>query len=333
MTATTNSLKKALRRAAGQAILAPSVHNTQPWRFVLRSDSLDVLADRSRQLRVLDSSGRQLHLSAGCALFNARVSLAASGYAVAVQRLPDTTHPDLLARIAVVPDGSVPAELAELDTVIARRQSNRRQFSDDAVPEALVYELIDVAAAEGGTLYPVRTMKDRLAVARLVQQADAKQISNPAYRAELRAWTTADPDRRDGVRAAAVPHVDGSAEDDVPIRDFDTQGAGWLPVQTRSSMNQCLLLLGTMGDYPHAWMQAGEALQHSWLTLTHRGYVASLFTQPIEEPTVRTQLRAELNLTLSPQLLLRVGHAPVTAASLRRQLDDMLEDSTDDRHQ
>lgn len=326
MTATTSSLNRALIRAAEQAILAPSVHNTQPWRFVLRSRSLDVLADPSRQLRVLDPTGRQLHLSVGCALFNARVSLAASGCAVAVQRLPDATRADLLARIAVVSDGTVQSELAGLDAVIPRRQSNRRRFNDDAVPEGLIAELTGAAAAEGATLYPIRTIDDRVTVARLVQRADAEQVSDPAYRAELRAWTTADPARRDGVRAAAVPHVDGLSEDDVPIRDFDTQGVGWLPDQTRSSMSQCLLLLATPGDTRLAWLQAGEALQHSWLTLTQRGYVASLFTQPIEISAIRTQLRDELHLPLHPHLLMRVGHAPITAATLRRQLDDMLED-------
>ena len=63
-----------------RATLAPSVHNTQPWRFVLSPDALEIHADRSRQLRVLDPRGRQMTLSCGCALFNARASLAAAGY-------------------------------------------------------------------------------------------------------------------------------------------------------------------------------------------------------------------------------------------------------------
>jgi hypothetical protein len=67
----------ALRRAAIRATLAPSVHNTQPWRLVIKGDELNIFADRSRQLQVLDPTTRQLLISCGCALFNARVSLRA----------------------------------------------------------------------------------------------------------------------------------------------------------------------------------------------------------------------------------------------------------------
>jgi hypothetical protein len=56
-----------LRRAAVRATLTPSVHNTQPWRFVLSGNALEIHADRSRPLRVLDPRGRQMTLSCGCA--------------------------------------------------------------------------------------------------------------------------------------------------------------------------------------------------------------------------------------------------------------------------
>ena len=70
---------EALRRAAVRATLAPSVHNTQPWRIVIGPGTLTFHADTSRQLRLLDPTGRQLIISCGCALLNARVSLAADG--------------------------------------------------------------------------------------------------------------------------------------------------------------------------------------------------------------------------------------------------------------
>ena len=55
-----------LRRAAVRATLAPSVHNTQPWRLHIRDGRLDVFVDQSRRLRVLDPVGRQLLISCGC---------------------------------------------------------------------------------------------------------------------------------------------------------------------------------------------------------------------------------------------------------------------------
>ncbi len=328
MTPTGTSRYPALNAAVARAMLAPSVHNTQPWRFVLNSGGLDCLVDHSRQLAVLDPTGRQLYISAGSALFNARVSLAASGCPSTVHRFPHPQHSDLFARIEVGVDAEIDPALVALNAVVELRQTNRRRFADDAVPADLVALLVRAAAAEGALLRPVVKLDDRQTLARLSQKADAEQIATPAYRAELRAWTSNDPTRLDGVRAAAVPHVDGTAGDDVPIRDFDSQGAGWLPSDTRSSVSQCLLVLGTDADTPQSWLRAGEALERVWLEITRAGFVASLFSQAIEVAAIRVQLRDQLRLGMQPHLVVRVGRAPVTAASMRRRVSDVLDDRT-----
>src|ERR1700761_558817 len=138
--ATMTSLKpvhaaQALRQAAVRATLAPSVHNTQPWRLVIDGPVLSIRADRSRQLRVLDPTGRQLVLSCGCALFNARVALAAAGLDARVERFPDPGDPDLVARVTVNGELGIASQLEALDPVIELRQTNRRRFADDPVPE------------------------------------------------------------------------------------------------------------------------------------------------------------------------------------------------------
>ena len=327
MTTTTHAIHETFRRSVVRATLAPSIHNTQPWRFVLRPGVLDVYADRSRQLLVLDPTGRQLHLSVGCAVFNARVSLAASGTNPAVRRLPDPAQLTLLASIDVG-DEAADRELAVLDPVIGLRQTNRRRFASGEVPPEVVNTLVSAAEREGAILDPVDLEDDRMALARLVQRADSLEIFDAAYRAELRAWTTTDPDRRDGVRALVVPHVDGTAGDDIPIRDFDSQGKGGLPAETRSGRDQCLLILGTTSDRPEAWLRAGAALERVWLEATRAGYVASLFSQPVEVAMIRAQLRSDLRLSMQPHMVIRVGRAPVTPASRRRHVADVLDDRT-----
>jgi hypothetical protein len=325
MTTVSVSRDGAIRDAIESAVLAPSVHNTQPWRFRLTSEGLEISLDRQRQLPVLDPSGRQMVLSAGCALFNARVSLAASGRSVTVERFPDDSHPDLLARLHVSEAGPASTDLEALYEAAKLRQTNRRSFSPDPVPVELVTRLVEATRSEGAVLHTLADEDDRQTLARLSQHADAQQVTSPAYRAELRSWTTDDSTRLDGVRAQVVPHVDGTAHDDIPIRDFDTRGAGALPAETHSSTGQCLLILGTSGDGPDSWVHGGEALERVWLEVTRAGFAASVFTQVIEVPGLRAQLREELRLLSHPQLVLRVGHASATTRSLRRPVKDMLE--------
>jgi hypothetical protein len=319
----------ALRRAAVRATLAPSVHNTQPWLLQLSEGKLSLYADRRRQLNVLDPSGRQLIISGGCALMNARVSLARDGVAVTVDRFPDPARSDLLA--VLTPSAELledQPELGALDSVLELRQTNRRRFADDDVPADVLGDLEHAVAAEGSSLHVVRDPERRLAVANLSQRADDIENLNPAYRAELRAWTSNSPARRDGVPHVAVPHVDGSAQDDIPMRDFDTHGDGGLPAATHSSTDQCLVLICTNTDLPTDWLRAGEALERMLLEITRHGFTASPLTQVTEVPSARTQLRQELSLVAYPQVLLRIGRAALTPTSRRRRLVDMLtEDS------
>jgi hypothetical protein len=320
---------RALRRAAILAARAPSVHNTQPWSFVLLPDGLEIRADRGRQLRVLDPRGRQLMISCGCAVFNARVALAAAGYDAEVEYFPDVLRPDVLARLSVPADIQSWIPIGQLAGAIETRRTNRRPFVGEPVPPAVIDELVRIAADGGAELLPITTTADRLAIARLSQQADLVENADPAYRAELRAWTSDDPRRLDGVSAAGVPYVGIGVEPHVsrPIRDFDTRSMGWLPPDTNWGDNEALLLLGTRDDGPAAWLRAGEALEHGWLELTRLGYAASPLTQLIEVAETHGRLRAELGLAMHPDVLLRVGRAPQTIATRRRRLTDMISES------
>src|SRR4051812_29524525 len=87
----------ALVHAAATAGHAPSIHNTQPWRWHVRPGVLDLYAVRDRQLAVTDPEGRLLTISCGTALHHATVALAATGWAATVTRLPGG-DPDHLAR-------------------------------------------------------------------------------------------------------------------------------------------------------------------------------------------------------------------------------------------
>ena len=307
-----------LRRAAKQARLASSVHNTQPWRMVIRPDSLELYADRERQLAALDPTGRQLLVSCGCALLNARVVLAAAEQRVGIDRFPDPSQPDLIARINLFDGGEPWTPLARLKPQLDRRRTNRREFLPEEVPPQVIYEMANAAAAEDAELFIIASDEQRRITAELSQQAEREQWTSPAYRAELRTWTTDDLTRDDGVPAMAVPHVAAGSGVEMPMRDFDTRGNAWLPQVPEASHDQCLLLLGVREDSPRGWLRAGEALERLWLEATRFDHVASMLTQVVEVAETREQLRDRLGLQMYPMVLLRVGRAPLTPATRRR---------------
>jgi nitroreductase len=313
----------ALEAAADAARLAPSVHNTQPWLLGVLPDRLELRADRDRQLAALDPSGRALVLSGGAALLNARVTLAARGFAVQVDRLPVPSDPDLLAVVRPVP-GRPDGELAALATAVLQRRSNRRPFAGDELPDAVVRRLARVATEEDTALVPVLSADHRRLVARLTQTADGIQNADPAYRAELRRWTNRAPEDGDGVPARSVRHVEGAAREDLPLRDFDTSGAGGLPEAADGPTPDSLLLLTTHDDDALAWLRCGEAFERVQLELTRLGWAASPVTQAIEVPVTRLQLRSALTWEQHPQVLLRVGHAEASPAPPHRQRDDVV---------
>src|SRR4249920_2634841 len=91
--------RSAAQRALAVAVRAPSIHNTQPWRWRLDADGLALLADRSRHLAIADPDGHSLLVSCGAALHLAELALQAAGWQIRTTLLPDAADADLLARL------------------------------------------------------------------------------------------------------------------------------------------------------------------------------------------------------------------------------------------
>lgn len=314
----------AIRRAVMRAMLAPSTHNTQPWRFVAGPSVLDLFTDPTRALTVIDPGGRQQTISCGAALLGARLSLAAEGAGVTVSELPDPADPDHLARLTVTAGGSAPdADAGRLDRAADQRHTNRRAFDHEPVAPAVIARLQAAAQQEGTFLVPLTEEPGRSLVAALTAEAEGLLFGSPAYRAELRDWAGRPGDQVDGIPAASIPAA-GRVSDRLPTRGLDQYGTGRLPAGAGAADDACLLLLATGTDDPHGWLAAGQALGRILLELTTDNLVAGLYTQLTEIPRIRDQVRSVTRLVGYPQLLLHVGHAVRTPPTPRRSVPDVL---------
>jgi hypothetical protein len=309
--------------AAGGA--APSLHNSQPWRFRATDDRLGLFvhADRDRAVPVTDPTGRALHVSIGAAILNLRVAAAALGLETRLRLLPDTRQPDLIALLdfdRLPPDvGSLPD--AGLYPAIADRHSSRQPFTNRDVPERLVGELMAAADQEGVVLAMLEEAETRRVLA-LTADAERRTATDMAREAETRSWVRLEAPAIDGIPAAALGPLDRDAR--VPMRSFTGRPPAGLPAPARFEPLPQLATFTTAHDDRCAWVRTGMALERVWLLATANGLRGSVLHQAVEWPDTRWQLRDPETGPGYVQIILRLGYGPPGTATPRRPVADIL---------
>ncbi len=312
---------RVLKDSLRSAILAPSIHNTQPWLFRVGEASVDIFADRQRQLGALDPDGRAMHVSIGAALLNLQVALRAAGRASKLLLLPDADNADLCATVEIGPRAPVSPVARALGTAIGRRHSNRRPFSPVPVPSADLTALVSAAMAEDASLL-IPDPATRHDVLNLTRAADRQQRSDKRYRTELAVWTSSIPGQADGVpREAFGPRPDPAK---LPLRDFGLVHNGHRRA-ARFEPTPTIAVLYSRGDEPLDWLRTGMAMQRVLLTATTRGLATTLLTQPIEIPALRAHLVAPHEPRVA-QAVLRMGYARPVSGTPRRAVSSLIVD-------
>ena len=303
-----------VRAAVALAGRAPSIHNSQPWRWRADRRSVHLFADRERHLSATDPDGRDLLVSCGAALHHLRVGFAALGWATMVRRLPDPADPDHLAAVTFFPRQASPDDIA-LSAAVPHRRTDRRRFSSWPVPADLVGVLVDRAAEHGALLVAAVDAGDRFRITQAINAASWQQGMNPAYATELAAWAGRGRGARDGVPAANIPSAPAS-HGDTEMRAFPD---GELRVSSPGWEDDAgeLLLLATSSDDRGSRLRAGEALSAVLLTATDLRLATCPLSQPLEVTATRDVLREQvLDDVAFPQLVVRVGWAPVSGEPL-----------------
>jgi nitroreductase len=314
-----------LAYAVRYAILAPSSHNSQPWLFVVYDDHLALVADRSRALRIVDPSQRELAISCGAALYHLRLALRHFGVAARVEWAP-ATMPDLLASVWLSGRYTPSDDDERLFAAMPRRHTNRSPFAREEIDEPTRLQLVAAARAEDAWL-DIATGVAKESLATLIAEADRRQLGGRPFREELASWLRPYAiDAGDGMPGDARARSDLLASiEPLIVRTFDI-GKGVAARDHELAVGSPLLaVLGTDGDDERDWLRAGQALARVLLQATAMGLAASFLNQPIELGDSRSRVCAILEKCGYPQLVLRLGRPTAPAAATpRRPLEDVI---------
>jgi hypothetical protein len=315
------------RYAVAKAVWAPSVHNTQPWRFTVGAQQISLYADADRRLVVADPNGREMLISCGAALFNLRLALRSLGCTPKTCVLPDPGQPSLVAQVSWRPGVDDEFE-RRLSGHMLTRRTHRGAFDLEPLPPGLLTALRTGAEQEGATLRIAADDGQRAALAAAVEAAERQQRLAGEQVRELARWAPPPGSaRRDGVPATSYPARAEHTEPYFPGRDF-AHGHGWgmppLGTATWARAAGVAGLLTTAADRPADWVNAGQALQRVLLTASTSGAAVALHSQPLELPWLREFIRTQLSNGAYPHLVLRIGLVTQVAVSVRRNPDEVL---------
>ncbi|MGI5219485.1 Acg family FMN-binding oxidoreductase [Nocardia sp. CA-290969] len=307
--------------ALGLAVRAPSVHNTQPWRWRPTATGIQLFADTGRHLTETDPFQRALIISCGAALHHLRIGLSALGWSTTVEYCPDPTDPTHLATVYTTRQRPTSAQIDQAAAILLRR-TDRRRYLPRPIPAGHIRALATQVSAFGAA---VRQVPDLMLprLANPMRRAADLHRTDIGYQQEIARWSG--PGRSvDGVPSRNAPAPRRAGE--IPVRSFAApalldpadrpDGAHWLVV-------------GTPRDDRRAQLRAGEAISALLLTATGLGLATSLQTEPLGMLDCRREIRTGLlHDCAHPQAMVRVGWTSGSAGPLaetpRRPVEDVL---------
>ena len=305
----------------GAAVAAPSMHNTQPWRFEVNGTVIDVFLDGSRALPAEDPSGRAMRIAAGAAVFNLRCAAASLELGSWFGLTPNSSEPDLVARIVIEDAQDVDPVLKQLFHQVARRHTSRLPARPAPPAAESRNVLVRAALSEGAELtWLPKASADQLTA--IILDVDLREIGDWKRTAERARWVGGDRSTADGVpssvlgpRAAVYP---------APVRDLGTGPADRSRPIAQFETDAALAVLSTEQDGPVDQLMAGLALEHVLLAATRDGLTASFLNQPLEFDDIRTRVQLLTGKPGFTHMVIRFAHTTQHAVSPRRPLADVV---------
>ncbi|MGD2114714.1 MAG: nitroreductase [Acidobacteriota bacterium] len=312
------SMEEKARFLLQYAVLAPSSHNTQPWRFAVRGPTVRLYADAGRWLRVADPDRRELHISLGCALENLLIAAEHFGLGHSTELAPERAEPDLLATVHLEPEGEASAcRPPELFGAITRRRTTRQVYREKEVSGEALGRLRAVCREDGVRLLLIDDPEARAWVERLIAETDERQFDDPAWRAELGECLG------DGAFGDRWPVAQLSR---MIVTRFDL-GESVARRDTEAFASAPIFgVLISLEDDPATRVRIGQVFERVYLTATALGLCLQPVSQILELGAPKDVLGDVLQIGAAiPQQPFRLGYGkPRRRPSPRRPVEEVL---------
>jgi hypothetical protein len=330
------SMHEKLKFFLRYAILAPSIHNTQPWAFRIVNNTIELYADRRRALPIADPKGRALTISCGAALGYLQLTISHFGYKYKTELYTalenEKSDKYLLAAISVYED-SGSDNTVDVDSLqkednnrlfggILKRRTNRFRFEDKNIPDILLAGINYIVdkyphykkqkrEQDKIWLHITEEFNEKNALAELVAHGIHILLSNKHFVRELIAWTRLNNccSRKSGILGYALGTINFITKKDYNTKLFQFSKKQVEKDRELAATSPVLAILGSYSDGPIDWMNTGMALTNILLLASSENVSCSFLNQPIQVPHLRFKLLDAIRKEKGfPQILLRMGY-------------------------
>lgn len=306
------------------ATLAPSGHNTQPWRFSVGAGRITIRPDAARRTPVVDPDDHHLFVSLGCAAETLAIAAAARGFQGEPRFDASGGGAIDFAYRAAPPAGSA------LFDAIPRRQSTRNIYDGRAVAPDDLATLRAAATMPGVDMLLITRREQIDRVRDLVLAGNSVQRNDAAFVRELKAWLRFNPHQAlatsDGMYSAvvgspALPDWLGPYAFDA----LDTVSSENDSYARQLQSSAGLAVFVGAGEDRAQWVQVGRACQRFALQATALGLKCAFVNQPVEVAALRPELAALLGMPgRRPDIVMRFGHGSNQPYSARRPVASVM---------
>lgn len=305
-------LKSQIKSLLKYVLLAPSGYNTQPWKFRLGENSLEIIPDYTRARLNTDPDYREFYMSLGAAAFNLEV--AAKHFGMGFKKIYrfDESSPNNSIYFEFTGE-KTKSESSPLFQAISTRHTNRFPYTKTKLSKNIVTQLRTLPHPDSVDFHLITRPGDISAFAKLINYSFLLWSRQQALVEELETWLRDDLEfSPDGLPTGVINLYKLAINLKYYLHPDDPEiKVGSLKSENLAKNAPALVVISTKKDSVSNWFEAGEFFELLVLTLASHGFTTDFFNYPLALKKTRKNVAKLIETDNLPQLLFRLGEPTI----------------------